>query len=82
MPRPTEDTYSPRYLARRTRREKIAAPKPALRPVSNASATGIYAGAELLPNPGIPAGRYAAFSLPSRVGKRLYWPGGRVEDLT
>ncbi len=38
----------------------------------------IYAGTELHQNPGIPAARFAAYDLPSRVGQWLYYPDGRV----
>lgn len=40
-----------------------------------------YAGTELQRQPGIPAARFAAFAMPSRVGERLYFPGGRVTRL-
>lgn len=40
-----------------------------------------YAGTELQRLPGIPAARFAAFATPSRVGERLYFPGGRVTRL-
>lgn len=42
---------------------------------------GQYNGAELQPDPSIPPQRMAAYHLPSRVGDRLYWPGGRVTGL-
>ena len=48
-------------------------------PISNASSGGTYAGKELHRNPGIPDARFKAFALPSRVGGRLHYPGGRVE---
>jgi len=38
-----------------------------------------YQGAELRQNPGMLPGRMHAYSLPSRVGGRLYYPDGRVE---
>ena len=47
--------------------------------ICNASKQGTYEGRELHQNPGIPAERFAAFALPSRVGGRLFYPGGRVE---
>lgn len=40
-----------------------------------------YRCPELHQNPGIGAERFAAFALPSRVGNRLHWPGGKVTDL-
>lgn len=47
--------------------------------ICNASKQGTYDGRELHQNPGIPAERFAAFALPSRVGGRLHYPDGRVE---
>lgn len=38
-----------------------------------------YTCPELQRNHGIPAARFAAFTLPSRVGGRLHYPDGRVE---
>ncbi len=33
-----------------------------------------YQGTELRPQPGLPASRFYAFTLPSRVGGHLYYP--------
>ncbi len=40
---------------------------------------GDYQGTELRRSPGLPAGRYRALDLPSRMGDRLHYPDGRVE---
>lgn len=48
-------------------------------PVRNSNQTQTYDGQELRTNPGIPPERMLAYSLPSRVGNRLHYPGGRVE---
>lgn len=41
----------------------------------------VYTCPELQPTPGIDDSRFKAYRLPSRIGPRLYWPGGRVTDL-
>ncbi|MDR0212532.1 MAG: hypothetical protein LBJ15_00835 [Comamonas sp.] len=40
-----------------------------------------YQSDELKDNPGIPASRMHAFTLPSRVGQRLHYPGGTVKPF-
>ncbi len=42
---------------------------------------GDYQGTELRRSPGLPAGRYRALELPSRMGDRLHYPDGRVEPF-
>jgi hypothetical protein len=41
-----------------------------------------YTCPELGRNPGIPDSRFAAYTVPSRVGKRLHYPDGRIEEVT
>jgi hypothetical protein len=50
-------------------------------PRTHAYPKEIYTGTELDRNPGIPAARYKAFDLPSRIGNRLHYPNGRVTNL-
>lgn len=56
---------------------QVAAP----RTITRTYGEGVYLGEELQPAPGIPAERFAAFALPSRMGDRLHYPGGRVTKL-
>lgn len=42
---------------------------------------GTYQGIELQRAPGIPASRYEAFSLPSRIANKLHYPCGKVTRL-
>jgi hypothetical protein len=63
-----------------TRAENAAVAK--IRTVVNASSCDIYDGSDLRPIPGLPQTRLYAFSLPSRVGQRLYHCDGRVEAIS
>lgn len=62
--------------ARATKREQERALS-----ASRAYSSEPYRCPELRPLAGIPAGRMAAYHLPSRVGDTLRHPGGRVTDL-
>lgn len=44
-------------------------------------ADNAYRCPELQRNPGIAPERFAAYALPSRVGKHLHWPDGRVTPV-
>ncbi len=62
-------------------RYRLPAQIAAVRTITTANDGGPYMGEELRPAPGIPAGRFAAYALPSRIGDRLHYPGGKVTRL-
>lgn len=62
-------------------RARAAVANPGPRTHNNASSHGTYTGADLQPTAGATPARLRAFSLPSRVGNKLYYPGGRVEVI-
>jgi hypothetical protein len=51
------------------------------RTLVNASIGEVYDGSDLRPIPGLPQSRLAWFSMPSRIGNRLYHKDGRVEVI-
>jgi len=51
------------------------------RPITNSTTIGHYDGAELGRNAGLMPGRFTAYDLPSRMGRKLYYPDGRVEEV-
>lgn len=53
----------------------------AARQITTANSGDPYMGEEMQPNPGLPASRFAAYLLPSRVGQTLRYRDGRVTDL-
>jgi hypothetical protein len=56
-------------------------PKGVAAPRTLAHSNKPYAGTELARNPGLPAERFTAFDLPSRIGNRLHYRDGRVEAV-
>lgn len=78
---PLVDRYSTLAKAR-ARRAALQSAETSMRaPISNANSSETYQGTELARNPGVPASRFAAFDLPSRVGNRLHFPDGRIEEV-
>lgn len=61
--------------------ERITAEDYKSMPHYNGTSSGLYDFSELKRNPGIPASRFAAFELPSRMGNKLHYPDGRVEEM-
>lgn len=47
-----------------------------------AADSNAYTCPELKRNPGVPAARFTAYALPSRVGHRLHYPDGRIVEIT
>lgn len=62
-------------------RYRLPAQIAAARTITRTNGHGTYQGEELQPAPGIPAERFAAFAMPSRIGDRLHHPGGKVTKL-
>lgn len=72
---------SPAELTARRLSERLEAAT-RVAPVRNSAMGGVYTCPELHTRPSLPPARFAAFDLPSRVGKRLHYPDGRVVEIT
>jgi hypothetical protein len=74
-----EDVPAMRGIAAATKRRKASRSTEIAGPRTTVYGKGRYTGTELHRNTGLPESRFAAFALPSRIGNRLHYPGGRVE---
>lgn len=78
--RTLRDNFSRQAEAARKRAARVRPDQVGPVPISNATARGVYDGAELRPYAGRP-GAMRAFDLPSRVEARRYYRDGRIEII-